>query len=60
MIRQKSQILKYFSQKVQSEKKKKKKNRAEQLAGGLKVDACTEKAICRGHEAIKVINEQKL
>lgn len=59
MIRQKSQILKYFSQKVQSEKKKK-KNRAEQLAGGLKVDACTEKAICRGHEAIKVINEQKL
>lgn len=51
----------FFSQKVQSEnKKKKKKNRAEQLAEGLKVEACTEKAVCRGHEAIKVRNEQKL
>lgn len=34
--------------------------RAEQLAEGLKVKECTEKAVFRGHEAIKVINEQEL
>lgn len=40
--------------------KEKKKYRVEQLAEGLKVKECTEKAVFRGHEAIKVINEQEL
>lgn len=48
--------MRFFSQKFQKEKK----YRAEQLAEGLKVKECTEKAVFRGHEAIKVINEQAL
>ena len=39
---------------------KKLKPRFEQLAEGLEVKGHTEQAVCRGCEAVKAVNEQKL
>lgn len=38
---------------------KKAKKQVKHLAEGWKVKGYTEKAVCRDHEVIKVINEQK-